>query len=205
MLFITVVSHRLRRLGYRTRILRVNCRERLPLFLNQLGLVGEGAEVGVRRGRFSSLILSTWGGTKLYSVDPWMTFPDHIYPDAGNVSQSQHDVFRREALDSLRPFGHRSEVMQCTSKEAVKYFQDGQLDFVYLDAKHHYAGIKEDIALWYPKVRKGGVLSGHDYLDGEVPGGCFGVKSAVDECVHRNGLPLIISTEKDWPSWFVFV
>jgi hypothetical protein len=38
------------------------------------------------------------------------------------------------------------------------------LDFVYIDANHKYDAVKKDLELWYPKVRKGGVFAGHDYL-----------------------------------------
>ena len=91
-----------------------------------------------------------------------------------------------------------------TSQEAAPLFRAGQLDFVYIDAQHHYEAARDDIETWYPKVRKGGILAGHDYLEGEREAGYFGVKRAVDEFVARRGLRLVISAEGDWPSWFVF-
>jgi len=48
------------------------------------------------------------------------------------------------------------------------------LDFVYLDAAHDYDNVKLDIKCWYPKVREGGILGGHDIID-------EGVKKAVNE------------------------
>ena len=82
------------------------------------------------------------------------------------VSQDAHDAFYRETAVKLAPYGDRSIIIRAKSGEAVELFKDGQLDFVYLDAQHHYEAIKEDIALWWPKVRWGGLLAGHDYLDG---------------------------------------
>ena len=51
---------------------------------------------------------------------------------------------------------------------------------------------------------KGGLLAGHDYLDG-VPGtGKYGVKTAVDEFVRREGLDLLVTEEKPYRSWLIF-
>jgi predicted O-methyltransferase YrrM len=63
-----------------------------------------------------------------------------------------------------------------SSLEAAQLFKDGSLDAVYIDADHSYPSAREDILTWKPKVRPGGILSGHDY------GRChIGVKLAVDE------------------------
>ena len=47
--------------------------------------------------------------------------------------------------------------------EAVKQFKDGSLDFVYIDGNHTFEYVINDIAEWSKKVRKGGIISGHDY------------------------------------------
>ena len=88
---------------------------------------------------------------------------------------------------------------------AAHCFADGQLDFVYIDALHYYEDVREDIELWYPKVRKGGILAGHDYLDGWAPNYVYGVKSAVDEFRSLTRLKLAISREATSPSWFFLV
>jgi hypothetical protein len=48
--------------------------------------------------------------------------------------------------------------------DALKDFDDGSLDFVYLDGDHRFPYIAEDIFFWWNKVKKGGILSGHDYF-----------------------------------------
>lgn len=42
-------------------------------------------------------------------------------------------------------------------------FLQQQFDFVFIDADHRYEAIKADIAAWWPKVKAGGRLAGHDY------------------------------------------
>jgi hypothetical protein len=193
------------RCSYRLQQTYIRSREELPFFLNACGLLGEGAEIGVQTGYFSEVILRTWRGKRLYSIDPWRTFPQAGYQDAANVEQATHDGFYDQTVTRLRRFGCRSQVLRTTSREAAARFTDGQLDFAYLDAQHHYAAVKEDIQLWAGKVRKGGMLAGHDYLDGVLDGSVFGVKPAVDEFARDRGLRVIVSREREWQSWFLFM
>jgi hypothetical protein len=81
---------------------------------------------------------------------------------------------------------------------------DGELDFVYLDADHTYEAVKADIAAWWPKVRVGGTLGGHDYIGIERFGVTFGVIRAVDEFVKSLGIAERVHTTLDpYASWFV--
>jgi hypothetical protein len=49
------------------------------------------------------------------------------------------------------------------SAEAATMFENGSLDFVYLDADHCFESVWQDLSVWYPKVRIGGILAGHDF------------------------------------------
>ena len=181
-------------------------REELPHLLNAHGLVGEGAEIGVRTGDFSRHILEHWKGRLLHSIDPWREFDEQEYDDIANVRQAEQDRRYERTVEKLAHFGDRSHIVRSTSAEAATQFADGELDFVYIDAQHHYEAVKEDIALWRPKVKPGGILAGHDYLDGHIEDvGLFGVKSAVDEFANEVNGRLVVSHERQFPSWFVFV
>ncbi len=54
------------------------------------------------------------------------------------------------------------ELYNNKSKEAYTFFPDNYFDMFFIDGDHRYDHIKEDIDLWYPKVKKGGILCGHD-------------------------------------------
>jgi hypothetical protein len=174
-------------------------------WLNWLGLGGEGVEVGVYRGEFSRDLLRSWHCTRLNSIDPWKEFPAGDYPDVLNTSQPEQDASYAHASSTLAPFASRSRILRLTSDEGAKLFPEKSLDFVYLDAQHHYEAVRDDIGLWRSKVASGGVIGGHDYFDGARTSGLYGVKQAVDEFVAQSGYSLIVTREPNWPSWFAKV
>jgi hypothetical protein len=183
---------------------RLATRKQLPDLLNRRGLGDTGVEIGVKRGFFSELILRSWHGRRLISVDPWREASQNEYRDVSNVGQEQHDRFYEETVARLERFGDRSEIWRTTSIEAAARIDPGTLDFVYVDARHDYSAVKEDLEHWFAKLRPGGIFAGHDYIDGETPQGTFGVKSAVDEFFEARGLAVKPTYgDAPWVSWLV--
>jgi hypothetical protein len=181
-------------------------REELPHLLNRHLLLGCGVEVGVKRGEFSELLLTHWRGRHLISVDPWSEAPAEEYVDVANVQQRQHDAFYAETLERLVRFGERSSVWRQTGDDAARALPHHCLDFVYLDARHDRDSVLEDLATWTPKVRPGGILAGHDYVDGRYDQGEFGVRSAVGEHFGRLGWRVRATfADPPWFSWWVDV
>lgn len=194
---------------YGLRLDRVPSRDEIPVLLNARGLLGRGAEIGVKTGRFSEHLLRTWRGNQLISIDPWLSADPDEYVDRSNVSQAEFEEYYRETKQRLSAFGERSTIWRTTSVEAAAKIENQSLDFVYIDARHDYDSVKEDLHAWLPKVRPGGILAGHDYADGLFPQGDFGVKSAVDEffaeraiSVHSTDGPSAVEL---FPSWIVEV
>ena len=89
------------------------------------------------------------------------------------------------------------------STEAASIILDETVDVVYIDARHDYRSVAQDIDAWWPKVRPGGILAGHDYLNTYTHGTLISVKPAVDEFVLREGL-LLFTTLDNFPTWFVY-
>jgi len=70
------------------------------------------------------------------------------------------------------------------SWDVPEKYEDSYFDFVYIDAGHNYEDVCKDIDAWRPKIKKNGILSGHDYWLGKP------VVKAVDEKIkHLNILP----------------
>lgn len=191
---------------YRRTLRAVPDRHELPELLNRRGLLGTGVEIGVQEGVYSEQLLSRWRGEQLISVDPWLAAPSEEWVNTDNVEQPAHEQRYATTVARLAPFGDRSVIWRKTSDAASNQVPDRSLDYVYIDARHDYASVLEDVSLWYPKVRPGGLLAGHDYVDGLFPEGDFGVKRAVDEYLGRKGLQATpCFAEATFATWMVIV
>jgi hypothetical protein len=76
-----------------------------------------------------------------------------------------------------------------TSEEFAPTVEEGSLDFVYIDGNHDYESVRQDIALWTPKVRSGGFVGGHDY--GQEPGV---TRSVIESFV----VPEVVFADMSW-------
>lgn len=177
-------------------------REFLPLLINSLKLTGTGVEVGTADGKFSNTILRYSNLSLLYSIDLWEYIDQNIYQDAINDSQEGHNNRFLTAVNQLKKYESRSAIIKTSSEKAAQIFTNNVLDFVFIDANHCYQYCKQDLELWWPKIRKGGVLAGHDYVNGTFNKTAFGVKQAVDEFFLNKNQKINITQEK-WPSWYV--
>jgi hypothetical protein len=154
---------------------RMRTREDMPAFFEEKGYK-VGVEVGVWEGLFSESILKGCSA-KLYSVDPWKEDPNIPHSAMVTVTQPEMEVVYKTCCDKLAPYKN-SNIIRKPSVEAAKDFADGSLDFVYIDGLHFYEDVKNDIKAWLPKVRKGGMIGGHDYYE-DTWGAA--VRRAVDE------------------------
>lgn len=170
------------------------------------------AEVGVYIGKFSEHMLTRVPESTVWSIDP--------YKDSdGNFMWK----VMREAIMRLDQYGARSRLVIAPSPQAASYFDDGFFDFVYIDADHRYEAVKADLAAWYPKVRKDGILAGDDWGD-RLNGGSALVREmatehipdlgsrrvmrAVSEFVDEVGVELQLTvkdTRTSCPTWWFVV
>jgi hypothetical protein len=88
------------------------------------------------------------------------------------VNDTAFEVF----TENMKPAEGFYNAVKLPSIEAAKLYGDNSLDFVFIDASHEYESVKDDIEAWYPKIKFGGYIGGHDYVRGE-----YGVYRAVDE------------------------
>lgn len=164
--------------------------------INRFELItGIGAEVGVYKGEFAKEILLRYKGN-LLCVDRWGGDVVGLGP------QDWSSIFE-EFLSNCVGFG-RTRTMIGPSVDMAKQLDDRSLDFVYIDADHQYEAVKSDIEAWFPKVRVGGIISGHDYLrDGYEPDPQQGVNRAVNEFFLAKNLIVNLTDEDKWRSWWV--
>lgn len=77
---------------------------------------------------------------------------------------------------NIEPLKNYITTIVSDSKDAYNHFDDHSIDFLFIDGDHRYEGIKRDLQLWFPKIKYGGIIAGHDYNEPTC-----GVKQAVDE------------------------
>jgi len=153
--------------------------------------IGTAVEIGVATGNYSRIIDKA-GYKEFYLIDAWIAYKDQ----RGKLTDQA--ICDKWMDDVKKEFAHR-KVIRNLSTEAVKMFKDNYFDFIYIDADHSYEAVKNDLDLWLPKCKIGGVFAGHDYgLAGT------GVKKAVDEFANKNGIVINVTggTFRIPPSWY---
>jgi predicted O-methyltransferase YrrM len=117
-----------------------------------------GVEVGVETGRYAQTLCAHIPNLTLYGVDIWSSDGDY----RAHVTQDQYDSLYERARARMSPYNWTP--IRAYSVDAAQQFEDGSLDFVYLDANHERTHVEADLTAWLPKLRVGGIISGHDYV-----------------------------------------
>ena len=150
-----------------------------------------GAEIGVWKGDFSCQILKMMPELKLYLVDSWKPLSKEEYEDVlSGTSEETFEYMYQMVKALVRPYPG-VQILRMRSLEALPLIPDDSLDFVFIDANHKYEFVKADIEGWFKKVKKGGIISGHDFDFGH-----WGVVRAVTELSYL-GIQEVIYCKPD--------
>jgi hypothetical protein len=180
----------------------MDTRKNLGLFLKETGRNRRIAEVGVLVGKFSKWLLLA-DPELLVLIDAWAEgkYGDQDVPYTVDGLGGRHarTFFRYLEDDRVRVFRE-------DSVKAAMAFPNDYFDCVYIDANHTVDGCYGDMVAYWPKVRAGGLLCGHDYKMGYrsrlgVP---FGVVEAVEKFTQEYGLAGRVQLSgESMPSWFI--
>jgi Methyltransferase domain len=133
-------------------------RDDIGAFLECRGLQ-TGAEVGVQYGGNSRVTLGDWPScTKFYLVDLWK-HQDNYHDNANFVDDQQNKIYEA-AQNTLKRFKDKTIFLRMSSVEAAPRIPDQSLDFVYIDARHDFCGVTDDMNAYWPKLRPGGIMAG---------------------------------------------
>lgn len=133
-----------------------------------VNLYGDNAhfvEVGSWRGRSTAYlavnIANSGKSIKLDAIDTWKgSLDEEIHQnDPGVVNDTLYDEF----VANMEPVKDIVNPIRMDSKDAVKLYADGSLDFVMIDAGHDYQSVKTDIENFLPKIKVGGMIAGDDH------------------------------------------
>lgn len=132
-------------------------RDNLPELFKELGFT-IGAEIGVERGVYSEILCKGNPNMSLICIDPWQKYS--YYRE--HVSQDKLDRFYEQTKERLAPYN--ATLIRKFSMDAVEDIPHESLDFVYIDGNHRLDHVVNDLVHWVPRVRKGGIVAGHDFI-----------------------------------------
>ena len=139
-----------------------------------------GAEIGVYFGTNASYYLEELDIESVFLIDPYTGYENYDPVKVGLISL---EVAEGIAHHQLLKYKQKIMWIKKKASEAAGLIADDSLDFVYIDGNHSHDSVTEDILLYYPKLKKDGLLSGHDY-DYES------IKKAVDGFAGSHGLAI---------------
>ena len=171
--------------------------ERLSTLRNYKNLVG--IEIGVCGGEHAQSLLRTFDISKIYLIDPYEMYETFMNSEGKNYGESQLSLSETyiKAKKTLEPFEKKITWINKMSENAIDEIRD-PFDFVYIDGNHDYEFVKRDIETYYPHLKKGGMMGGHDFYNGFAETH-NGVIRAVTGFSVSNNLQLFVE-QPDW--WF---
>ena len=167
-----------------------DCEEIFELAVTHFPTNSHFVEIGVAEGKSSAYlaveIINSNKRIKLDCIDAWLMKTDS--------SKDYTQTFR----NNLNPIWDKLDisVIQNYSSEASKMYSDETLDFVFIDGDHSYKGVTEDIINWLPKLKKTGIIAGHDYNPVQYS---HNVIKAVDDFFGKDNIKILKN------SWYLFV
>lgn len=150
----------------------------------------KGVEIGCHIGDTTLHFLNNLPNLHLTGIDPYIGYWD--WDKRFYHQDKQYPVL----LERMKPYEGRFNLLKDFSDNVVDEFKDESLDFIFIDGMHTYEQVLKDCKNYYPKIKSGGVFSGHDYnLIKEV-------KSAVDDFALEVNIKEIFNTDVDVWYWY---
>lgn len=166
-------------------------------------------ELGVYKGELFNFLSSALKSLQIpfnnyFLIDTWKHYTDGSYKDISNVNQEQQEANYSgvKSLVEKGNFDFNVKIFREDANSAIDAVKDFQLDprctLVFHDANHSYEFVSSSLKIWDSFIQ-----SGHDYLNGVLKEGTFGVKQAVDEFTDANFTSCAVNKQQ-WPSYLIY-
>jgi predicted O-methyltransferase YrrM len=145
----------------------------------QIDRVSDGAaivECGTYLGRSTACLAAAIqrSGKQIAcdTIDTFLGVPEAQWlgtPPADRFTFADQEALRVDgtleaaARAHLAPYGDTVRIRCADAIAAAADYADGSLDFVFLDDDHTTDHVLREVRAWWPKIKPGGVLAGHDY------------------------------------------
>ena len=159
--------------------------------VKKLGNNIKGLEIGVASGWNMNFFLEKISQLDLTGIDPYLPFTDwNDLVHTQDLMSSQYQA----ALKNISKYQNRSRILRSKSEDIYNMFNDNHFDYIFVDGGHTYDAVLRDCINYYPKLRSGGIFSGHDALLSDV-------MNAVNDFRAQEKIPGDIWYVKDYV-WF---
>lgn len=146
-------------------------------------------EIGSYMGESTLMFASTGLFSTIYSIDPL-----DGYEEFNEMHNYSWDFVRDEFNKNTKYFDNIVH-LQDFSYNVADHFDDGSIDFIYIDGSHSEENVRRDLELYLPKLKKNGIIAGHDYLEIVWPG----LVKVVDDIV---GKPDEVFSDTSWIKFY---
>lgn len=140
-------------------------------------------ELGAWKGQsavyMAEEIKSSGKKINFYAIDTFEGTPYEHDNDKDVINKTLYQTY----IKNIEPVKNYIKTIKGNSNEVHSQFLDNSIDFLFIDADHTYAGVKNDLKNWFPKIKIGGIIAGHDYMEPTC-----GVRMAVDEFFLFTGI-----------------
>lgn len=152
--------------------------------VHQMTTNGNVAEIGVNRGKFSKAILSINQPKTLHLIDSW---------GSSRYGSAEEEFVRSKFSDEITD--GTVVINKGFSTEILNQFENSYFDWVYIDSDHGYKVTREELLILDSKIKKGGIIAGHDYtIRSRKKARKYGVIEAVHEFCSIKGYEFIFIT-----------
>lgn len=127
-------------------------------------------EIGAYKGKSGAFagveIVNSGKDIALNLVDHFRGNAEHLDEKStwfDSAIKSDPEYLYNTCVKNLEPLQDKIKIIRKTSVQAAKSFKPNSVDFVFIDGNHDTQSVQSDIDAWYPKVKVGGIIAGHDY------------------------------------------
>ena len=125
-------------------------------------------EVGTWKGMSAAYmaveIINSEKNIRFDCIDTWDVVASQQTEISPDLFKGLYEIF----MKNIEPVMYQINPVKALSWDGAALYEDNSLDFVFIDAAHDYDSVRKDINAWFPKVKKQGVIAGHDYGRHEV-------------------------------------
>lgn len=141
-------------------------------------------EIGVYKGESTLELLNNANIKRYVGIDPYEQYQEYEHDDTNQYTTDQLYNTVKEKFKGFKQL----ELIRKYSSDAVDMFKDNSIDFLFVDGNHSYKYVLEDLEKYYPKVKKGGIISGDDFFFREEINGIKMVYEAVVDFTQKNNI-----------------